>query len=278
MPSGRNVSAGWQTPDMETAQLIEDLQREGALLAEAAERAGWDAGVPSCPDWTVHDLVAHTGRVHRWATGFVTQGHTEPRRPPQEPELAGAELLTWFRAGHAALVDALRAAPADLECWTFLPGSSPLAFWARRQAHETAVHRVDAELALAAGVSPIDAEFAADGIAELLTGFHGQGRSRARSPQPGVLRLESTDTATHWTVRLSTDPPIIERTTAPTAPPPHAGPAGIPGQGDTAAECVLIGSTADLYLTLWNRPSSSEVRTEGDAAVAARWRETAAIV
>ena len=63
-----------------------------------------------------------------------------------------AELAAGSRQGCAALADALAAAPADLECWTFLRAPSPLAMWARRQAHETAIHRVDAELA--AGAAP----------------------------------------------------------------------------------------------------------------------------
>lgn len=263
---------------METAQLVEIAQREGALLADAAEQAGLEARVPSCPEWAVHDLVAHTGRVHRWATEFLTQALTEPHRPPQDPQLAGAALLSWFRSGHEGLVQALRAAPVDLECWTFLPGSSPLAFWARRQAHETAVHRVDAELAAGGGVSPLDPEFAADGIAELLTGFHARGRSRVHAARPSVLRLVGTDSETRWAIRLSADPLAVERedASATTAPQP-TGPTD-QGQDAEVAECTWTGTTADLYLALWNRPPSGELRTTGDASIAALWRETSAIV
>jgi uncharacterized protein (TIGR03083 family) len=83
------------------------------------------------------------------------------------------DLLDWFVEGHAALVAALRAAPADLDCWSFLPAPSPLAFWARRQAHETAIHRADADSAR--GVIPsYDPHFAADGIGELLGGFYAR--------------------------------------------------------------------------------------------------------
>src|SRR5262249_53658636 len=65
-----------------------------------------------------------------------------------------AELPGWFREGHAALVQALSVAGPDLNCWAFLAAPSPLAFWARRQAHETAIHRVDAGQA---AVTPGDA-------------------------------------------------------------------------------------------------------------------------
>ena len=48
---------------------------------------------------------------------------------------------------NANLIEALDSASPDLEAWTFLPAPSPLAMLARRQAHETAIHRYDAESA-----------------------------------------------------------------------------------------------------------------------------------
>ena len=131
---------------------IAALGREGELLAAVAERAGMGAAVPSCPGWAVRDLLKHTGYVHRWATGFVADGLGRPSDGASEAEILSqgpgdAELPGWFRDGHAALVRALSEAPPDLDCWAFLAAPSPLAFWARRQAHETAIHRVDAEQA-----------------------------------------------------------------------------------------------------------------------------------
>jgi uncharacterized protein (TIGR03083 family) len=129
---------------MKTAAYVEILDREGALLAEAAEAAGSDAEVPTCPGWRVRDLLRHTGTVHRWATAFVAEGLAAPRPADDPPGLDGAPLLTWFREGHQRLVDTLADAAPDVRCWHFLPAPSPLAFWARRQAHETTVHRLDA--------------------------------------------------------------------------------------------------------------------------------------
>src|ERR1019366_10224384 len=83
--------------------------------------------------------------------------------------IGDGDLFRAYRSAHAVLVEALVAAPPDLRCWTFLPAPSPLAFWARRQAHETTIHRVDAELA-SGPVAPVTPEFAADGLDELLFG------------------------------------------------------------------------------------------------------------
>ena len=99
------------------------------------------------------DLLRHTGYIHRWATRHVTEcpDHVLDGPPEEEILRGGApdpELLGWFRAGHAALVETLTTADPALECATFMAAPSSLAFWARRQAHETAIHRADAESAV----------------------------------------------------------------------------------------------------------------------------------
>ncbi|MFF0744697.1 maleylpyruvate isomerase family mycothiol-dependent enzyme [Streptomyces sp. NPDC004111] len=252
---------------------LDRLAREGESLAAAAGSAGTDATVPTCPGWQVADLLRHTGKVHRWAADHVAHGRREARPDGGEPDLDGAELISWFREGHADLVAALRGAPPDLECWTFLPAPSPLAFWARRQAHETAVHRLDAESA--AGALPevrhpltgqlgfFTREFALDGIDELLTAFHGRKRSRVRTAAPGTLRIRATDGPDPdavWTVHLSPDD-------APRAVPDGEGP----------ADTELSGPAEVLYATLWNRLPTAAVELTGDPGLAAAWRELSGI-
>ncbi|WP_320774257.1 maleylpyruvate isomerase family mycothiol-dependent enzyme [Streptomyces sp. CRN 30] len=244
---------------METATFIETLDREGRLLAAAAERAGSDAGVPTCPGWRVRDLVAHTGAVHRWATSFVATGETRPRPIGDPPALAGGALLDWFREGHGRLVETLAAAPPSTACWHFMPAPSPLAFWARRQAHETAVHRFDAESAAGGTVSEVSTEFAVDGVDELLCLFHGRPKSRVRTEKPRTLRVRATDAPDAvWTLRLSEEPAVTERT----------------GAGE--AECEITGPADRLYLALWNRLPLPEVT--GDASLAELWRERSGVV
>jgi len=164
---------------VEPDEHIAALDADGTLLAAAAELAGLDAPIPGCPLWKMRELLRHTGYVHRWAAGYVTHGYEEEVDRYSEDELlrAGpgdAELLGWFRDGHAGLVRSLRSADPGLSCWSFLDAPSPLAFWARRQAHETAIHRADAESA-AGDVTPFPAVFAADGIDELLVCFASRG-------------------------------------------------------------------------------------------------------
>ncbi|MFD6554651.1 maleylpyruvate isomerase family mycothiol-dependent enzyme [Streptomyces sp. NPDC058398] len=251
---------------MEIREYVETLDREGRSLAAAAEKAGTDAEVTTCAGWQVRDLVRHTGMVHRWATAFVAEGHTSYHPDGGLPDLDHDELLTWFREGHARLVDTLAGASPDVRCWSFLPAPSPLAFWARRQAHETTVHRVDAESALGVEPTAVPPDLAVDGIDELLRGFHARDRSKLRTAEPRVLRVRATDRPDAvWTVRLSSEAPIGERDD-------HAH----PDSGEnTDVDCELAGPAAGLYLALWNRAPFPSVT--GDASLATLWREKSAI-
>ncbi|MYX12170.1 maleylpyruvate isomerase family mycothiol-dependent enzyme [Streptomyces sp. SID8374] len=259
---------------MEITEHIASLSEEGRLLAAAAEQAGPGASVPTCPGWQIRHLLRHTGMVHRWAADFITEGHTTPRPDGGEPDLDGAELLDWFRAGHRHLVRSLEAAPADLECWTFLPAPSPLAFWSRRQLNETTVHRVDAESALGGPLTTVDADRAADGIDELLSGFHARPKSRVRSSTPRTLRVRAVDTDAVWTVRISEEPPQAVRTSV-GAEAEDGGPG--PDGGGGRADCELSGTAEGLYLTLWNRLPLTAVTLRGDRSVARLWTDNSAV-
>ncbi|MGH8962248.1 MAG: maleylpyruvate isomerase family mycothiol-dependent enzyme [Jatrophihabitantaceae bacterium] len=234
---------------MEVPEHLDALRADGPLLAAAAERAGWDARVPAT-DWNVRELVTHVGGVHRWAADIVASGGDS-----FDTEAGGAvgtavpddELLDWFRDGHAALVRTLRAAPADLDCATFLPAPSPLAFWARRQAHETAIHRADAERA-SGDPTPYRADFAQDGMAELLLGFAARKGNAVESP--ATISLAAID-GPSWLITFG-DGRICARE--------DGGP----------ADATIIGTSSEVYSWLWNRPS--EVQIEGYGEVAALWR------
>ncbi|MFJ3960647.1 maleylpyruvate isomerase family mycothiol-dependent enzyme [Streptomyces sp. NPDC090036] len=247
---------------MEITEHLKVLAHEGELLADVAERAGTDAAVPTCPGWRVTDLLRHTGAVHRWATAYVAERRLEPVGFPDAPELADGELLAWFREGHADLVRTLTEAPADVQCWTFLPTAPPsaVAFWARRQAHETTVHRMDAEAALGVVFSAVEPEFAEDGVDELLTGFHARPRSRVRTPEPKTVRVRAADTGAVWTVHLSAAP---ART--------------VLGDTGEAADCELTGEAAWLYGALWNRLPLVGPGVAGDLTLARLWTDTAGI-
>ncbi|MYT28785.1 MULTISPECIES: maleylpyruvate isomerase family mycothiol-dependent enzyme [unclassified Streptomyces] len=249
---------------MEITEFVETLRLDGGLLADAADEAGPDAPVPSCPEWRMRDLVHHIGQVHRWAAAYVTEPQEQRKPLPEDPVPGDDELVPWLREGHHRLVVALHTAPADLRTWTFLPAPSPLAFWARRQAHETSVHRADAQQAAGVPLTPLPARFAADGVDEILAGFHAGNRSRVRPDVPRSLRLRAIDTPdADWTVHLTPDaPPRTVRTSE--------------AAGD-APDCTVEGPAEELYLALWNRLPWDGLKISGDPSLPKLWQERGAI-
>lgn len=246
---------------MEISQHITTVGQEAKLLAEAAEQSGLEADVPTCPGWNVRDLVRHLSEIHLWAAAHVAQPHDKPwvddlaELTAFWPDLAvfwpdDSDLISWYLETNANLVNALESAPADVESFTFLRASSPLAMWARRQAHETAVHRFDAQNA-AGTPSGFDPTFASDGIDELLVAF-AQRKDEWPVEHAQAMLVHAEDTDDRWHVTL--------------------GPDGITTiRGDGSADLTLSGVASDLYLVLWNRIEDSRVTATGDSDILDTW-------
>jgi len=266
---------------VEIAEHIAALRQQGESLATAADRAGLDAPVPTCAPWLVKDLIRHTGYVHRWAARHITECPERILDGPPEAEIldGGApddELLAWFRAGHTALVETLTEADPDLRTATFMDAPTPLAFWARRQAHETAIHRADADSATRAtpGFPP---DFAADGIDELIMGFGRRHKYQPHGDHEGTLRFAATDTGDDWYAQAE-DGLLQPRRGRRPRPMQHRGrrPRPMQHRGGLAgpATCTVSGPASGLYLFLWNRAeaTSAEVTISGDARLLSQWK------
>ena len=244
--------------DVDFPEHVEGVRESLAAFVDHAHRAGLDAPVPTTPGWTVRELTAHLGMVHRWATAYVV-GERADSRACEAEGLACEDPVAWLHEGGLALLQALQEAPEDLDAPVFLDNApSPRRFWARRQCHETTMHSVDA-LAASLGRMPtaedtwITRTIALDGIDELLAGFLTRKRSRLRSERPITFAVRPTDVERSWLVRVSSDPVLVER--------------GQRGQADV----VLEGTAESLYLALWNRSDTAAV--EGFEL----WRELATV-
>jgi len=235
---------------------VDVLRAENGALAGALAAHPIDEAVPTCPGWAERDLVRHLGGVHRWATGFVlgerhafdTDLETVVGGWPPDPELAA-----WLSDGLVALADALETADPDLDAPTFLPAPTPLTFWARRQAHETTIHRLDAESP--SGLVPtVGRELALDGMEEILLGF-GARRGKLVRPDDAVVALVATDAdgpEGRWRIRFGSE-----------------GGESTPGEG--SADVTLRAPASVLYRWLWNRADGSELEISGDAALLGAW-------
>jgi uncharacterized protein (TIGR03083 family) len=245
---------------MRTEEHLEALRVHGTNFARAAADAGLDTEVATCPGWLVADVVGHLGSVHRWAAAIMLAPPDSGRIGFPDPPADGR--LDWYHDGFDQLLNVFAEAPDDLQCWTFLPGApSAKAFWARRQAHETAMHRADVDDP--ARLAPdLPAPFAVDGIDELLFGFIGRPRSSVVADPPCRLLVQATDADARWLIRLRPDGRDIERDGE---------------QPAEAADCVVRGAASDLYRVLWNRVPSTPPEVSGDRAVLERWHELARV-
>jgi len=242
-------------------RLPAELTSSTQIIAELIDGADLALPVPTCPDWTLRQLATHVGRAHRWAAeivgtrsaGFVPFRSVPDGRFPDDP----GRRVGWLHAGAERLIDAVGAAGED-RVWAF-GRQRPASFWARRMAHETAMHRADAQLAT--GRAPvIDADIAADGIDEWLMDLSGPQEGEPDLRLAGLaegqsLHVHATDVpAGEWLVRRDQ--------------------AGVQARREHGrADVALRGGASGLLLVLMNRLPTSDraVQVLGDPAVLRRW-------
>jgi uncharacterized protein (TIGR03083 family) len=230
---------------------ISAVEREGHALFRTA-RHDPTARVPSCPGWDVDELLRHVGIAHHRAALILREGRTEPP-PLEETSPPPGSSLSWYEAGLAALLDAMRTVEVATPVWTF--GRSDRSdrtatFWHRRMAHETVVHRVDAEQATGA-VGPLEVALVLDGIAESLEVFAPLMARREQDPATATVHLHATDVEGEWLVTLGGNTVTVEH-------------------GHAKGDAAVRGTAADLYLWLWGRVPLDRLEVFGDPAIAER--------
>jgi uncharacterized protein (TIGR03083 family) len=237
---------------MEPGLFVDVVAEQGARIAAVARDGPFGARVPHMRRWTLTDVVAHLGGVHRWATEIVSTRSMS--RGHRRGTATGPELIGWFEDGLTKLVATLAASDFSASCPNFSPGSDKtIGFWARRQAHETLVHRWDAEAA-AGQITVLDSALATDGIDEMLTVFR---RTRGGQPLPGPVVLATTDTGQSWRVSPALVPGRVEISSADAR-----------AAGKVAA--TIAAPAESLLLALWGR-----IPIQGEAFQVTGQREVA---
>jgi uncharacterized protein (TIGR03083 family) len=233
---------------MDRAPLLSAIREAGEALADQAE-GNLARPVPSCPGWSVADLVWHVGEVHHFWRTIAERRLSDPGAVERVARPGDDELVAWYRAGLGHLLAVLEALDPATSVWTW-SRQHDVGFIVRRMAHETAVHRWDADGA--AGESqPIEAALASDGVDEFLDHFTAWRQDDA-PPLGGSVHLHCTDVAGEWIVHEDDDGALqLERR--------HE-------KGDAA----LRGSASDLLLALWRRIALDALDVVGDGAVAQR--------
>lgn len=249
---------GAWTPPVPSAR-VNCLRREGELLAEltAADPA---VPVPTCPGWSTADVLGHTGGGFRWAIRVVGDRDHVYERDLPDPPAEFEELFRWYHEGLEELTALLTATEADLPCWIPVGRMETVAWWQRKVAVETALHRHDVDSATAqrAGraVAAIDPTVAGDGIDEFVSDFLPGMLMLAQGAGPsGTVTLAPVDEPRSWSLDLNADMRGVVRQ-----------------PGEAPAASVLTGTASDLLLWAWNRlPDLDRIGVAGDTAILTDW-------
>ncbi|MEZ5117873.1 MAG: maleylpyruvate isomerase N-terminal domain-containing protein [Candidatus Nanopelagicales bacterium] len=238
-----------------------DAQR----LRDAAE-GHLELPVPTCPGWSMADLVAHVGAVYDHKRAAVELGRRPEDGEWQRGPAEGEPVLDWCDRMRAGMAAAVYGGDSSAPAWTFWPAEQTVGFWQRRMAQETVVHRVDAELAReAAGgppPAPIGPRLAADGVDEVLGWLAWPWDEDPRPEAAG--RTVRVDGRLHaWRV-------LLEDTSVTVVGVGVAAAAGGVGSNrpDEADDAYVRGAPADLLLHLWGRPVPDGAVVEGGDPIA----------
>lgn len=237
---------------MDVSAYVAALRRDSQALAEAAT-GDLARRVPPCPEWNVSDLVWHVGEVQDFWRQIAERQLTDPARAHRSERPSDEDLVGWFTAGAGRLADVLESAPSAKEIWTWT-SRRDIGFIQRRMAHETAVHRFDAQIAVG-DAQPIDARLAVDGVDEFLEIMLPARPERLRG-QPESIHLHATDLPGEWLVEVNNGSVTVTK-------------------GHAKGTAAVRASASDLLLLLWRRIEPRSVEVFGDGAALDRFLDRA---
>jgi uncharacterized protein (TIGR03083 family) len=226
------------------------IRRDSDRFYDVAVAADPTLAVPSCPGWTIADLVGHVAEVHWfWGTDVEVRASDPDQVEEAKPEAptAYADLVGWGRAQADRMIGILAATPDDVPVWTWAleAADHTVGFIRRHQVQEAAVHRWDLELAATGRPGPVEPDAASDSIDEILAITVPWG-VRPEQPLPGSVHLHCTDTTGEWLLHADGRVEAI-----------HA-------KGDVAVR----GTASDLLLALYTRVPLTDLDVIGDAPLA----------
>lgn len=238
-------------------RLAEGLREQAGALAAMVGGADPAGRVPTCPEWTIKDLVEHVGRAFEWSAELVETRAASPESlAPPAVEVDPADWAAWLK-GAAERVAAACEREAATTMWTFL-GPRPGAFWLRRMLHDLIIHNADAALALGLPYE-VAPDLAADTISEGLELLSGPDAAARR---PDLAELHGN--GERLLLRPSEgDGWLITRT-----------PEGVTWERGTGeAGVVLEGPVTELLLVFSRRRpiEGSGARVRGERALLDHW-------
>ncbi|WUH88760.1 maleylpyruvate isomerase N-terminal domain-containing protein [Streptomyces sp. NBC_00433] len=238
-------------------------ERSAAFRAAVAAAPSLDVRVPTCPEWTLFDLVQHLGEGRRaWAATIAAGPDAAAKSAPRGDASAPRErqaLPAWLTASTQELLDALREAGPDRGCWTWWGRSqSPRTCGAvaRHQLQEIAVHTYDAQLTVGAP-QPLPDEVALDGVEEFLSTICTT--TVAWPHEPARVDYHAAE-GRSWRNRLSGDGARLDRL-------PGSGTGPTAGEEPDAADASARGTANELVLGFYGRIPLNSLKLEGNERI-----------
>ncbi|MFB9964062.1 maleylpyruvate isomerase family mycothiol-dependent enzyme [Sinosporangium siamense] len=236
----------------------DEVVAQVGMLTDLLVGADMAVKVPTCPEWTLDDLVRHVGtnlRVIETAVRTETPvvDHHEPG--PGRP-------ATWLADTAAEFADTLRKAGPDAvaRVWGLAARTDYLA---RRATHDLVVHRADVAITVGAdyAVSP---EVAVDAIDELLEMIGDPG---VVSANPRMAELRGSGTTIH--LHGTDDTPDL----APEWLIEFHSKGFTWRRGHAKATVAARGTVRDLLLVFYRRlpPTDRRIEVLGDASLLDFW-------
>ena len=241
-----------------------EIVTQTTLLTGHMDDADLTVPVPTCPGWNVSQLLRHVDGGHRWARKIVATRASEPPSDTALRDLSGCTdedpvaLSASLTEAAAALAGTLTETGPEAQMWCPVAGGGT-AFYARRFAYETAIHRADAALALGRRFT-LDADVAADAIDEWMAlgclPFHFEVHPWMRELlAPGrTIGMHATDIDAHWLLDLTGDVIAWRR-------------------ADEPAVAAVRGPVTDLLLMIYRRIPATGLDVTGDARLVDFWLE-----
>jgi uncharacterized protein (TIGR03083 family) len=221
-----------------------------------AEVTSGDQGmkVPTCPEWTIADLVNHIAHVYLHKVQCMRL-NAFPK--PWPPEPTGETPSQMLERGYAELSAEFAQRPAESAAATWFDPDQTVGFWRRRMAQETVIHRIDAELAAGVPSEPIRADLALDGIDEIL--------KIVLAWSSGQWIDEFTDTLSKGDGSVL----IIGRWLVSW----NSSSISVSDEGIESGDAAVNGSADAVLRWLWRRADDSAVQLTGDLAKVAQMQE-----
>ncbi|GAB2943607.1 maleylpyruvate isomerase family mycothiol-dependent enzyme [Nonomuraea fastidiosa] len=248
---------------MDTSAYLKAVIEQTGTLADWVDGKDASTPVPTCPEWTLSDLVEHVGGVQRMVTTLVGERLVDPTKAlePASGPAGPGEWRQWLIDGAAEARQAYSSVTDDTPVWDPSGAAAGVPFWARRLFGEMCVHRADAAAALGLPYElPTDLAVAAlsDWLDTMTSRGYWENVPRFAEAMTGdgqTLHFHATDAPGEWLARREKDGIALER---------------VHGEADV----TVSGPATDLLLVISRRRPPADapaLDVQGDRALFEHW-------